>query len=209
VAACTEESQLRSLVSTEAVPLTFVNHSGGDVRLYWLGYDGQLVSYGGIPTSLSKSIMTFVTHPWVVEDSAGHCIRIVRPGPSSREAVIGSADVALLGGAELARAAGVPLSGTWKFDGVIRDGDRILTEIRPICILQQAGTTISGSCKGPANEGSMTGIMAGGRVEVAWHIGAGQAPPVTFTGVLETDGSIDGEMRFPGYSVAPFRASRQ
>jgi hypothetical protein len=217
VLSCTEESQLRSQVSVQAVPMTFVNQSGGEIHLIWLGYDGRRVSYGTVPAGLAKPLITFVTHPWVIEDSAGRCIKIVQPGQSTRAAIIQVADISLSAAvpepapdpvAEAGTTGGL-ISGVWKFAGVIRDGDRVLSEIRPVCLLRQDGNAISGSCKGPTNEGSVTGTIEGKRVDIGWHIVAAQVPPVRFRGVLERDGSIDGEMNFPGYRTAPFAATRQ
>ena len=97
VFSCAEAAQMRSLVSTQPVAGVFANKSGGDIQLFWLGYDGKQVSYGTVPAGQSKAVVTFATHPWLIEDSAGQCIKIVRLRPETQVAAVTAGDVTLAG----------------------------------------------------------------------------------------------------------------
>jgi len=68
-----------SIESVTQSNLTFVNHSGEDVRIFWLGFDGNLEQY---PTGFANNVLpnnqqytqpTWNTHPWVAITSAGRC----------------------------------------------------------------------------------------------------------------------------------------
>jgi hypothetical protein len=68
-----------SIESVTPVNITFVNHSGGDVRIFWLNFDGNLEQY---PTTFAGDVLpnnqqytqpTWNTHPWVAITSDGRC----------------------------------------------------------------------------------------------------------------------------------------
>ena len=60
-----EELLLRSLTSTTRVKVLFRNECESLVRLLWLKYQGEEVDYGVIGIDGSRSMNTFLTHPWV------------------------------------------------------------------------------------------------------------------------------------------------
>ncbi|MFL5967133.1 MAG: PxKF domain-containing protein [Gaiellaceae bacterium] len=66
--------------SGAASSITFANESGVDVRIFWLGFDGNLEQYPTgfanniLPTSKSYTQSTFITHPWVAIAPDGRCI---------------------------------------------------------------------------------------------------------------------------------------
>ena len=51
------------------VTVTFLNHSGVSVRLYWLNEDGERVPYGSIAVDREHEQPTHVGHLWLVEDA--------------------------------------------------------------------------------------------------------------------------------------------
>ena len=61
---------LRSQHSEVATEIEFVNLSPLTVGLFWLDYQGKEVPYGQIPSRESRTIDTFMTHPWIVRDVA-------------------------------------------------------------------------------------------------------------------------------------------
>ncbi len=63
--------------------ITFVNASGMYRSLEWIDFKGLTKGYGGLNPGESKSIDTFVTHPWLITDGPGNCIQIVMPQPGS------------------------------------------------------------------------------------------------------------------------------
>ena len=60
-----EDLLLRSLTSITRVKVLFRNESESLVRLLWLKYQGEEVDYGVIGIDGSRSMKTFLTHPWV------------------------------------------------------------------------------------------------------------------------------------------------
>jgi hypothetical protein len=85
---CSDEPYLNSLESRQPVKMVFQNLQGSSTNFYWLDYQGHRKLYRTIEAGRSFSIMTFVTHPWVVTDAADHCTEIVMPGPTTQTAVI-------------------------------------------------------------------------------------------------------------------------
>lgn len=76
---CEQESHLRSIEGVKATEFTLTNHSKTTILLYWLNYEGKRVKYEEIPSGQRVNQPTFLTHPWVVTDTKGRCIRILTP----------------------------------------------------------------------------------------------------------------------------------
>ena len=51
--------------------VTFINLTGGSVRLYWLDMSGKRRSYGSIPAGATSRRHTYVGHLWLVVDAKG------------------------------------------------------------------------------------------------------------------------------------------
>ena len=75
---CPNEAALRSRHSTMQTEITFINDTGGTVRLYWINSEGERQLYAQLPTGQRVRQLTFVTHPWVVVDSEGRCLGVYR-----------------------------------------------------------------------------------------------------------------------------------
>lgn len=76
---CEQESGLRSIEGVKATEFTLTNHTKFTLLLYWLNYEGKRVKYEEIPPGQRVNQPTFLTHPWVVTDTKGRCIRILTP----------------------------------------------------------------------------------------------------------------------------------
>jgi hypothetical protein len=76
---CEKESKLRSIEGVTAVEFTLTNHSTNAIVLYWLNYEGKRVKYEEVAPGKQVKQPTFLTHPWVVTDMKGRCIRILTP----------------------------------------------------------------------------------------------------------------------------------
>lgn len=70
---------LRSLNSDVPTTITFFNQSQTYRRIEWIGFDGELKEYGGLNFGESKTIKTFLTHPWIITNGPGDCQQIVKP----------------------------------------------------------------------------------------------------------------------------------
>lgn len=62
------------------------------VIIRWINYDGELDTIPYLINTIlqgkSMVIMTFVTHPFVVADKTGNCLRIFQPNSKPSLAVI-------------------------------------------------------------------------------------------------------------------------
>jgi von Hippel-Lindau disease tumor supressor len=78
-ASCEKESTLRSKEGVDPVEFTLINRSKNTIVLYWLDYEGKRVKYEEIAPGLQVKQPTYLTHPWVVTDTKGRCLRILTP----------------------------------------------------------------------------------------------------------------------------------
>ena len=81
---CRNRGNLSSQISTEATKLTFLNRSGATRNIVWLDFDSKAKSYGHLKNGEQIELDTFLTHPWMVTDSAGACLQIVMPASGGR-----------------------------------------------------------------------------------------------------------------------------
>jgi 6-phosphogluconolactonase (cycloisomerase 2 family) len=76
---CAQEQSLKSLTGTTLTSIVFINSSPATRKVYWLDYSGLRVLYAALPSGASYIQGTFLTHPWVITDSADACIGIYLP----------------------------------------------------------------------------------------------------------------------------------
>ena len=76
-ASCKDQSKLRSQNSKTPIKLTFINRSGAMRGILWLDFDGQPKDYANLSDRERVTLDTFLTHPWMVTDGPGNCLRIV------------------------------------------------------------------------------------------------------------------------------------
>ena len=80
---CEDRTKLRSQNSDTPTKLTFVNRSGAMRGILWLDFDGQPKEYANLNDREEVTLDTFLTHPWMVTDGPGNCLRIVLPNASA------------------------------------------------------------------------------------------------------------------------------
>lgn len=80
---CKYESGLKSLAGTYSTSLVFQNSSRSDISLFWLNYEGKRIFYYTLHAGAQYSLMTYISHPWVVVDGHGQCLELVLPGKST------------------------------------------------------------------------------------------------------------------------------
>jgi hypothetical protein len=49
----------------------------------WLDFDGLPKDYANLNDREQVTLDTFMTHPWMVTDGPGNCLRIVLPHPGA------------------------------------------------------------------------------------------------------------------------------
>jgi hypothetical protein len=75
---CPNEELLRSRKSNISTEITFINDTGGSVRLYWINFEGERQLYAQIPPGQRVHQPTFVTQPWIVVDTEEQCLGVYR-----------------------------------------------------------------------------------------------------------------------------------
>ena len=78
----------RSPVTNRETRILFVNESGVDARIYWLGYDGKRRAYGTVRAGASAERETLVRHVWIVTDENDRELARFRAGTTPGRAVI-------------------------------------------------------------------------------------------------------------------------
>jgi len=98
-----------------------------------------------------------------------------------------------------ASADGIDFSGAWSVSGQIVTGNLLIT-VSPICVFQQSGDRLRGSCKGPNGAGFATGATDGRDISFQWrHVATnavGLSGVSTFRGTLGRDNVVRGFWTF-------------
>ena len=63
--ACSKQGSVRSQ-NGAPTSVTFVNKSGMYRALNWIDFDGRVTSFGGLNPGESKTLSSFVSHPWMI-----------------------------------------------------------------------------------------------------------------------------------------------
>jgi dipeptidyl aminopeptidase/acylaminoacyl peptidase len=72
----------------EESSITFVNHTDGSVKLFWVDLGGKRVAYGTIEAGAKFEQNTYAGHVWVVTDAAGRRLAAFEAVEGGGEAVI-------------------------------------------------------------------------------------------------------------------------
>jgi hypothetical protein len=75
-ASCAAEAGSHSVNSDHPTSFTITNHTSETLTVLWLNFKGQREKYFDLPAGQSHDQNTFVTHPWVVADPHGNCVRL-------------------------------------------------------------------------------------------------------------------------------------
>ncbi|HEV3184890.1 MAG TPA: M56 family metallopeptidase [Xanthobacteraceae bacterium] len=88
VAACGEESTLKSTSSTAPIRLVMLNATGAEIRLFEVDAEGKRKPRGTVGEDRVRQFPTYVGRPLVITDAAGQCLEIVMPGLRTRVHVV-------------------------------------------------------------------------------------------------------------------------
>lgn len=80
VVSCSEEAALKSGGDAAPISLFLYNSSGKEIQVYKLDANGKRTAHGTIGEKMSSTFLTYVDTPWIVADSSGKCLEIVKPG---------------------------------------------------------------------------------------------------------------------------------
>lgn len=76
---CSKQGQIRSKNSNTPAKITFKNNSGAYRSILWLDFKGQPKEYANLSSGQEITLETYLTHPWMVTDGPGNCIKIALP----------------------------------------------------------------------------------------------------------------------------------
>ena len=97
---CREQSTIASSNSNTPAKITFINNSGMQRAVQWIDFNGRIKNYADLSAGQQITLDTFLTHPWLITDGPGNCVKIVLAEPG--------ASVAYLDGGGRAGPAYVP-----------------------------------------------------------------------------------------------------
>ena len=86
-----EEKSRASTDGGEETRIVFVNQTGADVQVFWIGADGGKQGYGSIKAGERREQHTFAGHVWLAQDSMGKTLGVWEAKPDGGEALIGAA----------------------------------------------------------------------------------------------------------------------
>lgn len=81
---CPAEPGHRSIEGKISTSMTFINETTQLIRLHWLNYKGDRQFYADVQPGRRHVQQTYVTHPWVITDSTGHCLGVYLPDQMPR-----------------------------------------------------------------------------------------------------------------------------
>jgi Protein of unknown function (DUF2442) len=85
---CACERHLKS--EGYAFPLTvmFTNLTSQNISVFWLDYNGERVAKRTMGSGEAFTEQTYISHPFVIVDSHGACLKVVLPGSTTRTVTI-------------------------------------------------------------------------------------------------------------------------
>jgi hypothetical protein len=93
-ASCKDRGTLRSQNSNTPVKITFINRAGAVRGIVWLDFNGQPKDYATLNDREQITLDSFMTHPWMITDGPGDCLRIVLPQSNATAFELGSGSTA-------------------------------------------------------------------------------------------------------------------
>ncbi len=82
------EGTLKSAADSRPTSVLFVNDTSGELKIYWLDFEGKRKLYGSVQPGGRYHVDTFIDHAWVVVDAKGVARAVFVAQPSAGQAVI-------------------------------------------------------------------------------------------------------------------------
>ena len=76
---CILEPTLKSINGGIETFVDFRNNSSQPVEIFWLNYSGERVKYSNLQPDKSYTQQTYLSHPWMVTNQLGKCLKIYFP----------------------------------------------------------------------------------------------------------------------------------
>jgi len=86
---CPQEGHIKSPSSFNKATVTFDNQTAGDLKVYWLDFNGKRKFYSNLKAHTKYDQATWIGHVWVVADpTSGQCLKLESANAVSQELVI-------------------------------------------------------------------------------------------------------------------------
>jgi type II secretory pathway pseudopilin PulG len=85
---CSIEGTLRSVSTSPASTIEFLNKTANTIKIYWIDYSGARQYYVDLPPNQSATEQSYDTHPWVVTDAGGNCLDVFVAGKTASLATV-------------------------------------------------------------------------------------------------------------------------
>lgn len=73
---CPQEGHIKSPSSYDKATITFDNQTAGDLKVYWIDFNGKRKFYNFVKAHSKYDQETWVGHVWVVTDKAEQCLKL-------------------------------------------------------------------------------------------------------------------------------------
>ena len=73
---CPQEGHIKSPSSFDKANITFDNQTPGDLKVYWIDFQGNRKFYSALKAHSKYDQATWVGHVWVVANAADQCIKL-------------------------------------------------------------------------------------------------------------------------------------
>ena len=73
---CPQEGHIKSPSSFDKANITFDNQTSGDLKVYWIDFNGNRKFYSTLKAHSSLNQATWIGHVWVVADQMEQCLKL-------------------------------------------------------------------------------------------------------------------------------------
>lgn len=73
---CPQEGHIKSPSSFDKATITFDNQTAGDLKVYWIDFNGNRKFYSNLKAHAKYNQATWVGHVWVVANGDNQCIKL-------------------------------------------------------------------------------------------------------------------------------------
>ena len=73
---CAQEGHIKSPSSFDAATVTFDNQTAGDLKVYWIDFNGVRKFYSTLKAHSKYDQATWIGHVWVVTGASDQCLKL-------------------------------------------------------------------------------------------------------------------------------------
>lgn len=73
---CPQEGHIKSPSSFNKASITFDNQTAGDLKVYWIDFDGKRKFYSNLKAHSKYDQATWIGHVWVVANGTDQCVKL-------------------------------------------------------------------------------------------------------------------------------------